>query len=566
MRTIRRPFTVSCLATWLAAGAGVAAAQTVAIDNDDIGGTVNGPAGPEAGVWVIAETDDFDTRYAKIVVTDDQRPLRRPRSAARELSGVGARLRARRLDEGRGPPRANVGSRRERGAVAGRRRRRVSGRVLVLDDEGAERRAKSARCRAASISISRRSRICRASAAIRSASSRRARCRSEFASIRTITTRGCGAFSPVRPAAQMLGVRDESARRRAAEVSRRLDRARREGRAAACAAAAAARRRAQHRRDGARLVDRQSVHARLERHRSPQSDGQRATASSTARPSSRRTSSRSSIRRRTRRRRSTRPCRIRARRRRTARRRRSRRPTGATKRSGTAKPTRTIRCSMSEGRVWYTAVVRAPDNAPDVLPRRRRPSVGEAVPAAALGPSALRLRSEDREVHVHRHVLLDASPAVRRGRERHAVDERRRSRRRLAELEDVPRDRRRRNVARLDGARARHERQRQARRVRRARSARRSGEGHARQQRLLRRDAESGRRLDLGLDDRLPRRRRARESRLQSACDGAHRGLHAADAGLRHPRRRHRSQRRRLDVDGQRPLRLVRPAQVQRRR
>ena len=33
---------------------------------------VTGPHGPEAGVWVIAETHDFPTRYAKIVVTDDQ--------------------------------------------------------------------------------------------------------------------------------------------------------------------------------------------------------------------------------------------------------------------------------------------------------------------------------------------------------------------------------------------------------------------------------------------------------------------------------------------------------------
>ncbi len=31
-----------------------------------------GPAAPEAGVWVIAETKDLGTRYAKIVVTDDQ--------------------------------------------------------------------------------------------------------------------------------------------------------------------------------------------------------------------------------------------------------------------------------------------------------------------------------------------------------------------------------------------------------------------------------------------------------------------------------------------------------------
>jgi hypothetical protein len=48
------------------------AQQTVAIDNDDIGGVVTGPSGPEAGVWVIAETRDLPTRYAKMVVTDDQ--------------------------------------------------------------------------------------------------------------------------------------------------------------------------------------------------------------------------------------------------------------------------------------------------------------------------------------------------------------------------------------------------------------------------------------------------------------------------------------------------------------
>ena len=33
---------------------------------------VTGPNGPEAGVWVIAETGDLPTRFAKIVVTDDQ--------------------------------------------------------------------------------------------------------------------------------------------------------------------------------------------------------------------------------------------------------------------------------------------------------------------------------------------------------------------------------------------------------------------------------------------------------------------------------------------------------------
>jgi hypothetical protein len=38
----------------------------------DLGGVVSGPKGPEAGVWVIAETSDLATKFAKIVVTDDQ--------------------------------------------------------------------------------------------------------------------------------------------------------------------------------------------------------------------------------------------------------------------------------------------------------------------------------------------------------------------------------------------------------------------------------------------------------------------------------------------------------------
>ncbi len=49
-----------------------AMAQGIALDSDDIGGVVTSANGPEAGVWVIAETDDFQTRYAKIVVTDDE--------------------------------------------------------------------------------------------------------------------------------------------------------------------------------------------------------------------------------------------------------------------------------------------------------------------------------------------------------------------------------------------------------------------------------------------------------------------------------------------------------------
>ena len=42
------------------------------MDGDDIAGVVTGPNGPEAGVWVIAETRDLPTRHIKIVVTDDE--------------------------------------------------------------------------------------------------------------------------------------------------------------------------------------------------------------------------------------------------------------------------------------------------------------------------------------------------------------------------------------------------------------------------------------------------------------------------------------------------------------
>src|ERR1700719_758827 len=48
------------------------APAAVAIDNDDIGGLVRGPGGPEAGFWVIAETRDLPTRFTRSVVTDDQ--------------------------------------------------------------------------------------------------------------------------------------------------------------------------------------------------------------------------------------------------------------------------------------------------------------------------------------------------------------------------------------------------------------------------------------------------------------------------------------------------------------
>ena len=56
----------------IASAPDVAAVQGVPLDADDIGGVVTGPSGPEAGVWVIAETTDLPTKFVRIVVTDDR--------------------------------------------------------------------------------------------------------------------------------------------------------------------------------------------------------------------------------------------------------------------------------------------------------------------------------------------------------------------------------------------------------------------------------------------------------------------------------------------------------------
>ena len=76
---LRTPLSVG-IAIGLAVCAGVvsgtrasqAPGNALAIDSDDLAGTVTGPSGPEAGVWVIAETSDLPTPFAKIVVTDDR--------------------------------------------------------------------------------------------------------------------------------------------------------------------------------------------------------------------------------------------------------------------------------------------------------------------------------------------------------------------------------------------------------------------------------------------------------------------------------------------------------------
>ena len=63
---------VTFLAVWLGRGA---AQQVPAAPKNaaaDISGVVTSAKGPEAGVWVIAETNDLGTKFRRIVVTDDR--------------------------------------------------------------------------------------------------------------------------------------------------------------------------------------------------------------------------------------------------------------------------------------------------------------------------------------------------------------------------------------------------------------------------------------------------------------------------------------------------------------
>ena len=191
-------------------------------------------------------------------------------------------------------------------------------------------------------------------------------------------------------------------------------------------------------------------------------------------------------------------------------------------------------------------------------------SVGEGVPDRARRAAPRGVRSEDEEVHVRRHLLLArtirSSATTRTTRSGRAAA----ARWSAGSTRRCSADRRCGEVAGMDGADPRHERQRQARRVRRARPAGRSDEGHAHRRAVLRRDAEPGRRIDLGRDAGHSRRGRAARAGLESAGDRAGRGLQRAAARLRRARRGHRQQRRRLGLARSGHIGQLRSAQVQR--
>src|SRR5262245_30059610 len=72
LETVAHRLTVFAAALAFCVVTGPVSAGSITIDKDDIGGTVTSAKGVEAGVWVIAETNDLPTKFVKIVVTNDR--------------------------------------------------------------------------------------------------------------------------------------------------------------------------------------------------------------------------------------------------------------------------------------------------------------------------------------------------------------------------------------------------------------------------------------------------------------------------------------------------------------
>ena len=105
----------------------------VSIGDSDLGGVVTSTKGPEAGVWVVAETRDLPTKFIKIVVTDDQGRYVLPELPKANydvwVRGYGL------VDSAKvqSAPGKILESLRGRGSERKRRRRILSGAILVLD-------------------------------------------------------------------------------------------------------------------------------------------------------------------------------------------------------------------------------------------------------------------------------------------------------------------------------------------------------------------------------------------------------------------------------------------------
>ena len=278
--------------------------ETVAIDKDDIGGVVSGPKGPEAGVWVIAETRDLGVRYIKSVVTDD-----RGRYVVPDLPSAKYQVWARGyglVDSAKAAATPGAATQHHGGARAqrGRGREVLPRDLLVLDAEDPRRRGVrrqgprhcSAADRAAPMDRGdeehRLHRLSSAGPGVHAHDPAVARhlrhWRRRLEAARAVGPVGC---DDARPADQP--------RRAGLRQLRRVDRSRGQGRPAVRQASASPGRRAQHRRHAARLDGRQALPPRPDLERSPASDGERERARCSARPSTAPTCCRSSTRSRT---------------------------------------------------------------------------------------------------------------------------------------------------------------------------------------------------------------------------------------------------------------------------
>ena len=265
----------------------------------------------------------------------------------------------------------------------------------------------------------------------------------------------------------MVTQRRRPARRHAVQVSRRLDRARREGRTAGCQADAAAGRRAQHRGHAARLAQRQAVSARPDRQRPALPDRQRLRAAVRA------------VRARLQRHADPRSGEERGDEFRAADHARHAARARAGQRRLGQDPAALGLLGRGEhlGQQGQQPQLDVRPEGPRLargdgpqagqsrlLQEGLEPSVGRRVSAQQHQPPGHDVRSEDRQVHRLPNLLRLASSAVRLRRQRDAVDEHRWRRRqcRLDQHEDARRDRRHREVAGLDRAGARHQRQRRS--------------------------------------------------------------------------------------------------------
>ena len=257
-----------------AAGAALFAGLATA---SDLAGTVSGPNGPEAGVWVIAETQDLPTKFARIVVTDDQGRYLVPDlpKASYEVWVRGYGL----VDSPKvkATPGETPGPHRGAGAERARGRAVLPGDVLVLDDARAARERLPRRSDAEPGRLAARDQAGRLPVVPRARHAGHAHGAGDLPQGR----RGDRARSLARARHRRKRTRaddaaDEPARRRGLPVLRAVDRRDREGRAALRAARAAEGRRAQPRGDDLGLERAAALPPRPHFHRPPESARQRA--------------------------------------------------------------------------------------------------------------------------------------------------------------------------------------------------------------------------------------------------------------------------------------------------